>query len=200
MSHSAYFRRTAMRALPFVLSLLLTACATYPTVQTDFDPTANFASYRNYSWLPAEVPRGMNPLMFRRVQGAIDRALKARGYAETNPADFAIAFTIVHKDRTEIHSYPDYWGGWGYWGWGGWGWGGWGYPYSPNVDSYTVTERSIVIDIYDAKTHYAVWHGVVSKDAYSDEVDYAKLDEAVNAVLSRFPPPVAPPAPPPQGS
>lgn len=187
-----------MRAFPLLGALLLSACVTTPYVRTDFDPAANFATYRTYSWIPVEVPRGMNPLMFRRVQGAIDRALLARGYTQADPGDFAIAFTIGEQDRTEVHSYGGYggyYGGWGSpwgWGWGG-GWGGWGWPYGwgggyPYIDSYQVTERSIVIDIYDAKTKQPVWHGVAQKDAYSEDVNYAKLDETIGLVLAHFPP------------
>ena len=185
-----------MRALPALAALLLAACSTTPTVRTDFDPAANFQNYRTYSWAPVEVPRGMNPLMFRRVQAAIDQSLLARGYTPANPGDFTIGFTVGERDRVEVRDYGHYggWGGWGPgWGWGGWGgwgwggWGGWGYPYS-SIDVYNVTERSLVIDIYDTRTNRPVWHGVAKKDAYTDDVDYARLDQTIAAVLSRFPP------------
>jgi hypothetical protein len=145
----------------------------------------------------------MNPLMFRRVQASIDRALQARGYRPAEPGDFAIAFTVGEKDRTEITDYGGYWGGpwgwgccgrfgwggWGGWGWGGPGWGGWGYP---SIDTYQVTDRSIVIDIYDQPTKRPVWHGVITNTGYPDEVDYSKLDQNVATVLAKFPP-VGPP-------
>jgi hypothetical protein len=195
-----------MRALPLAALLVLSACAYSPRVATDFDPTANFTSYRTYSWVQPEVPRGMNPLMFARVQASIDRALQARGYTAASPGDFAISFTIGEQDRTEIndHGY-DYWGsgpyfGWGRWGgWGrGFGWGGWGYPYwggyAP-VDVYTVTDRSIVIDIYDQPTKRPVWHGTITNSSFPDEVNYSKLDQNVAMVLARFPPQPGPPAP-----
>jgi hypothetical protein len=199
-----------MRALPVAAALLLvSACAYSPRVVTDFDPSANFAGYRTYSWAPVDVPRGMNPLMFRRVQASIDRSLQARGYTQADPGDFAIAFTIGEQDRTEINSYGGYWGpgwgwgccgrfGWGGWGWGGgpWGWGGWGYPY-PDIDTYQVTDRSIVIDIYDQPTKRPVWHGVITNTGYPDQVDYSKLDANVDAVLARFPPQAVPGAPAP---
>lgn len=199
-----------MRVLPLAVLLLLSACAYSPRVATDFDPTANFAGYRTYSWIPPDVPRGMNPLMFRRVQASIDRALQARGYVPGQPGDFAISFTIGERDRTEINNYG-YWGpgpymGWGGWGgWGhGWGWGG--YPYwggYPSISAYTVTDRSIVIDIYDQPTKRPVWYGVITRTGYPDEVDYSKLDQTVDTVLARFPPLAAPagaPAMPPRSA
>ena len=182
-----------MRAFPWVAALLLTACQT-AGVHTDFDPAANFTAFRTYSWLPSEAPRGMNPLMFRRVKDSIDRSLAARGYTQASPGDFAITFTIDERDRLRADDYGygwgGYgWGGWGGWGWSGWGccggWGGWGYP---AVDIYTVTERSIVIDVYDARTRAPAWHGVVRRESYSDRVNYGRLDKAVDAVLAQFPP------------
>lgn len=203
-----------MRILPLAALLLLSACAYTPRVATDFDPAANFSAYRTYTWIPVDVPRGMNPLMFRRVQGSINRGLQARGFTQATPGDFAIAFTIGERDRTETTSYGyggwggywgHGWGGWGGWGWGGywgpgWGWGGWGYP---AVDVYTVTDRSLIVDIYDQKTKQAVWHGVITGTTYPDsEPDYSKLDINVDRLLARFPPQVAPTtaAAPPQSS
>src|SRR5688572_10586432 len=156
-----------MRAYPLVAALLLTACQT-AGVRTDFDPAANFTAYRTYHWLPSEPPRGMNPLMFRRVKDSIDRALAARGYAQASSGDFGITCTIDERDQVRADDYGYGWGGygWGGYGWGGFGWGGfggwgccggWGHP---GVDIYTVTQRSIVIDVYDGRTRAPAWHGV----------------------------------------
>ena len=177
-----------MRALSAVLVLVVSACATYPDVHTDFDPAANFATYRTYSWAPLEVPAGMNPLMFSRVQASMDRFLAARGYQQSAKSDFIVDLTVVEKERAEVDHFPQYgwgWGGWGAWG-GGWGWGPAGpYP-SLHVDYYT--QRSIVVDIYDGADRRAVWHGTVKTNGDEDIVNYAKLDMAVDAVLSKFPP------------
>ena len=147
-----------MRAFPLIGALLLLSACEYHNVQTDFDPAIPLASYRTYSWLPSEAPRGMNPLMFRRVKDSIDRSLAARGYTQASPGDFAITFTIGEKDRIRADDYGYGWGGWGGWG-GGWGWGGfgccWGYGWGPynNIDVYTVTERSIIIEEIRRRTN-----------------------------------------------
>lgn len=175
-----------MRVFFFAFALLLAGCATYPSVHTDFDPAADFANYRSYSWAPLKVPAGMNPLLFRRVQASIDRSLAARGYQQSAASDFIIDFTVLEKDRAQIHD--DYWPHHG-WGWGGWGWG----PAYPSIDIDYYTQRSIIIDIYDGSDRRAVWHGTVKKNGDQDAIDYAKLDAAVDAVLSRFPPSAASP-------
>ena len=190
-----------MRALPLAAAILLAGCAYGPTVRTDFDPSANFQTYRTYSWIDAGVPQGMNPLMFERVKASIDQALAARGYTQSPKGDFAIAFTIGEKDKTEVYDYgPFYsgWGGWGgrRWGWGGFGgwgwgggfgWGGWGAPYSDiNVDTYI--ERSVIIDMYDGPSRRPIWHGEGANREYRGKVDYVKLNQAIAAALARFPP------------
>lgn len=182
---SCFMSENGMRAFPLIAALLLTSCQT-AGVQTDFDPTVSFADYRTYSWLPGEVPRGMNPLMFRRVKESIDRSLAGRGYSQAPQGDFAISFTIDERDRIQADDYGFGWGGYG-WGGYGYGWGGYGLGYPP-VDIYTVTERRIVIDVYDSRTQAAAWHGVVRRQSFSNRLDYSRLDRAVDAVLSKFPP------------
>lgn len=179
-----------MRVFLLFAALLLTACQSVG-VQTDFDPSVNFATYRTYQWLPSEAPRGMNPLMFRRIKDSIDRSLTARGYTQAPNGDFAITFTVDERDRVRADDWGWGWGGWGWGGWSGWGgygwggWGGWGYP---GIDVYTVVQRSIVIDIYDGKTRQPAWHGVVKRESYSDRLNYNRLDKAVDSVLAKFPP------------
>jgi hypothetical protein len=182
-----------MRALVLSAALLVSACAYGPTVRTDFDPAANFSAYRTYNWVDTAVPQGMNPLMFARVRASIDQALAARGYTPASPGDLAISFTIGERDRLKVYDSGPYYPGWGWGhaGWGGWGswggWGGWGYPY-PSIDVDQYTERSVVIDIYDARSRRPIWHGVGTDREYRDKVDYGKLDRAVVAALSQFPP------------
>ena len=86
-----------MRVFFFAFALLLAGCATYPSVHTDFDPAADFANYRSYSWAPLKVPAGMNPLLIGRVQASIDRSLAARGYQQSAASDFIIDFTVLEK-------------------------------------------------------------------------------------------------------
>jgi len=184
-----------MRALPLTTAafLLLSACAYGPTVRTDFDPSVNFQNYRTYSWIEPSVPQGMNPLMFARVQGSIDRALAARGYTLGSPGDFAVSFTVGERDRLRVYDWGPSYGGWGWggWGWGGWGccgWGGWGGWGHSDIDVDQYLERSVAIDIYDNHTKRPIWHGTASNNEYSDNVNYTKLDQAVFAALAKFPP------------
>ncbi len=61
----------------------------------------------------------MNPLLFQRVQGSIDRSLAARGFQRAEPGDFAVAFTMGRRDRVEVTDFGTYGPYYRGWGWGG---------------------------------------------------------------------------------
>ena len=87
-----------MRKIFFATALLLAGCETTPTINSDFDPSVNFANYRTYSCIYTAPPQGMNPLTYERVRASIDRSLAARGYTQATPGDFAVAFTLGKRD------------------------------------------------------------------------------------------------------
>jgi hypothetical protein len=160
--------------------LALGACASTPQVNYDADPSANFASYRSYSWTYTAAPQGMNPLVYQRVRSSIDGALAAKGMTQANPGDFAVGFTLGRRDRVEVTDFGSY--GPYYRGWGGWG---------RDVDVRNVTDGTLTIDIYDTRTKQPVWHGVATQEVNSKSADASTIDTAVRAVLANFPPPAA---------
>lgn len=166
-------------------TLALASCATGPQISSDFDPAANFANYRTYSWVYTAAPQGMNPLTYERVRASIDRSLSARGYTQASPGDFAVAFTLGRRDSVQVTDMGPY-GGF-YPGWGGayrWGWA----PVYRPVDVRNVTEGSLAIDFYDTATKKPVWHGVATQEVTPGRVDQALIDTAVDGVIAKFPP------------
>jgi len=174
-----------LRTLMLAGGLALGACASTPTVKFDADPSADFAAYHSYSWAYSAAPRGMNPLLYDRVKGSIDRALAARGYTQSALGEFAVGFTLGRRDRVEVTNFGAY--GAGYRGWGGWGWGG--YHSYNNYDVRNVTDGTLMIDIYDTATKKPVWNGTATQEVSDKGADQALIDGAVTAVLANFPPP-----------
>ena len=175
-----------MRQLLYATALLLAACQTGPTINSDFDPAVNFAKYRTYSWIYTGAPQGMNPLTYERVKASIDRSLAARGYTQADPGDFAVAFTLGRRDSVQVTDYGPY-GGF-YPGWGrGYRWG-WAPIYDP-VEVRNVTEGSLAIDFYDTSTKRPIWHGTATQEVTPGSVNQALIDTAVDGVIARFPPP-----------
>lgn len=172
------------RLAALALATLLAACETTPKVAYDADPSAQFNTYRTYSWAYNNAPQGVNPLLVQRIKASIDSTLAQRGYSQAEASDFAVGFTIGSRDRVEVTQmggYGPYYRPWG--GWGGMGWG------ASTMDVRNVTDGTLVIDIYDAKTKAPVWHGTATQEITSKSLTDEKIGEAVSAVLANFPPP-----------
>lgn len=172
---------------------LLAACATTLPVRTDYDRQADFGRYHSFAWVsdnPLLVPVGgspeVSPMTRRHIVSAIETALESKGYTRTadrKDADFTVAYTVGTRDRIDIDSYPvAYRGGW-YWRRSFWYY---------EVRTWTYQEGTLAIDIFDRASHQPVWHGHTSKRiTASDRANPAPvIQEAVNAILAKFPPPM----------
>lgn len=172
-----------------ILSLLLAlaACST-PRVYTDYNPNAQFATYRSYSW--RERPEKAPPLVQQRIVDAIDAQLRAKGWTlMPDGGDVALAAHVASRQEYELDTfYSDpFWGGW-YWR------GGWGMRTgidTTRVRSYTV--GTLVLDMFDTRTKQAIWRGTaegtVSKNPEKVNAD---IQTAVAKMFAQFPPGSAP--------
>jgi hypothetical protein len=184
---------TACRpALLSLVAVALAGCATQVAVSVDHDRSANFAALRTYAWRPGAMPGVGDPgfdstLLDMRVRGAVDRVLAAKGYRQATPgtaADFLVGYYAVVRQKTSFqtvnrrygyHLGPR---------------GGWSPTYAQDYDQGT-----LLIDVIDPATMNLLWRGagtgVVDPDA-SPEKRERRINEAVDAILAKFPPPVAP--------
>jgi hypothetical protein len=174
----------------------LTACATL-TVRSD----VNTALYHpgqchTFAWAGSfqdarsgRRPSVANPVNESRLRSAIAAHLQALGVqpvAGNGNADCLVGYGI--GSRLVAEDYGPYWGGpgpyWGYgWGpyWGGWGWGP---PYP-----YVYREGVIGVDLYDGRTHEALWHAQVNQSLQGATGADAeqKINVAVSAIFSKYP-------------
>ena len=175
-----------------ILALALAACTTY-RVYTDYDPAAQFAGYRTYSW--RTTPDQVSPLMARRIVEAVNMQLRAKGWTEVaSGGDVAIAANVATRQEYYV---DDFYGGpsWGGWGWGWGGWGGWGGAYggfsSAYVHSYTV--GTLAVDMFDAGTRQAIWRGTAEGALKKNPTKAtADIQTAVAEMFATFPPGSAP--------
>lgn len=179
-------RITGLLGLVWV-GLLLQSCATI-RVGSDFDRAANFSGYHSFSWMAREHHGSRNPLVVQRARDAIQAELVRKGYVdvgESGTADFVVDFTIGARDRTDVQSFPEPYGG-AYWTYPGW----WGPYWGSSVDVRTYREGTLSIDVFDARSHRPVWHGWAKKELTSSDMEHseAPIRAAVESVLSQFPP------------
>jgi hypothetical protein len=181
--------RAARQLLLPLLLLSALACATV-RVSSDHDPTANFAAYRSYAWIPDPPARTGHPrldseLVQDRVRRGIDRTLAAKGFARDDESpDFLVTYHLAVDRKLDVYTMDHvYYGYYGY------------RVLVPEtiVDEYD--EGSLIIDVVDAREEKVVWRGVGSRrlqDATGPQ-DPVKLEErtfkAVDEVLESFPPP-----------
>lgn len=173
--------------LAAVLACALLACATTPTVNIDSDPSAQFGSYRTYSWLGK--PEGPSPLVQQRIVDAIDAQLRAKGWTQADNGDVSVA---AHVATSQKHTLDTFYSGAGYGGWG-WrrGWGGGMGTSTTTVRTYDV--GTLVVDMFDTRNKQAIWRGTASQTVPSSpEKVNAAIRAGIDKMFSGFPPGSAP--------
>jgi hypothetical protein len=162
--------------------VLLTGCApTAPVTRANEDPTANFAQYRTYGFLPELENQdfGYQSLLTQYLKEAISREMQARGYQQADNPDLLINFYVNTKEKIRATTTPTMTGG--YYGYRGGYYGGWG-GYDTTVTQYT--EGTLSIDIVDARRRQLVWEGAaVGRIRDSARKD---LQGAVNRVVPQI--------------
>jgi len=175
-------------------ALLAAGCESF-RVQTDYDRQLSVAGWRTFAWMqqePVTAPEGDtafgNPINQRRVREAIETEFAARGLQRVEDAagaDAVVRWAIGTRERP--YGPDPRWSIGTGWGWHRRGWGG-----SLMFDSapYTVTEARLAVDLFDARTREAVWHGAVSLDAsrLSGDAAAEQIRKAVHKLMQHYPP------------
>jgi hypothetical protein len=161
-----------------VVALFTAACGYSIKTATDYDRTVQFSSYHSFFILKGN-PSG-NPLMDQRATADVESALMAKGWMEL-PEGEGQAAVVIHAATRNKHTYDTFYDGWG----GGWRWGGFG-DTTTFVENYKV--GTLVVDIFDASSKRAIWHGFAS-DALSDSAksNAQATEEAVDKLFRNFP-------------
>ena len=175
--------------------LFCTGCATF-SVNYDFDPGADFTSFKTYVWSPLPEKAPMNELTMKRIKIAVNKQLKAKGLSMTteNP-DMLIVFSGGKEKRVDVqewgygHEDRDYSGDVGY---------PRRFPAAPEgrdyfefrrgVDTYEYEVGTLVLDFVDAKKKELVWRGTAS-----GVIDPGKTAEQIDGIIAKlldnYPPP-----------
>lgn len=185
-----------MRRLLMLFCLLpLAGCGIRYDVRTDFDPAADFKSYRSFSIAPRDQPDTPNELdnslAMKRIEAIVVRQLGARGLTRAaEGADLTVRFWVTARERTEVSSVPvmspfhgPYAGPFPY------SYGRWGPMYNDVIVRNRV-EGTLVLDLLDPRRNgELVWRSYVVGTLQSDrDKSFAALEEALTRGLAGFPP------------
>ena len=166
------------------LALFGTACGFSIKTSTDYDHSVTFSNYRSFFIMKGNSSG--NPLTDQRAAADVKSALTSKGWMEV-PEGEGQAAVVLHVATQIKHTYETLYDGWGGWGWRR-GWGG-GFGGSTTfVSDYKV--GTLVLDIFDAKSKEAIWHGHASEALSNDPRSNARATaEAVDKMFHTFPPP-----------
>ena len=181
-----------------LLSLVLTACGSGISTNSDFDPSVDFSGFHTYSWLPAG--NGMddgagvagNQLIDGRIRTAIESNLNAKGLrkASEGQADISVGYQITAQDRVQYNTVNTGWGG-GYGGYYG-GWGGMGMTMGSSTTYATnYTDGTLIIGIFENSEKKMVWQGTATK-TIDEGLDAGERTQSINQAVAKtmadFPP------------
>jgi hypothetical protein len=156
------------------------ACGYSIKTSTDYDRNVSFSNYHSFYIMQGNSSG--NPLMDQRAQADVASALASKGWMKVPDGQWQAAVVVQAATKTK-HTLYDGWGG------GGWGWrrGGFGNA-TTFVNDYKV--GTLVVDIFDAKTKQAIWHGYASDALSNNATSNANVTaQAVDKMFTSFPPP-----------
>ena len=165
----------------FAIAIVVMTCgyAAAQDVHTNFMPGTDFSKYHTYKWVTIEGGAHPNQITDAEIKQAIDTQLAAKGLTKTDSdkADLYVGYQIALDKEKQ----------WNAFGTGGVRWGGG----MASATSSTITNGSLVLDMYDPTTKQLVWTGNATKTldpSGNQEKNQKNLDKAMEKLLKNYPP------------
>jgi len=184
---------SALAAAALVLGL--GGCASTPYVRADFDHTADFTSYKTFSFAsPLDTDRrGYQTVLSQHLKAATQREMEARGMRLDSAApQLLVNFSANLSDKLRVTTVPTtsafIGGGRGYYGYRGGMYSAWpAYTDQTTVTQYT--EGTLNIDVVDLARKQLVWESVLTDTITEKTLDnvQAAIDSAVAAAFAKYP-------------
>jgi len=141
-------------------------------------PGTNFAKYHTYKWVSIEGGAHPNQIVDQEIKQAIDAQLATKGLTKTDAdnADLYVAYQVAVDQEKQ----------WNAFGMGrGFG-GGMG-----QATSSTISNGTLVLDMYDPASKQLVWQGRATKTldpSSNQEKNEKNLNKAMAKLLKKYPP------------
>jgi hypothetical protein len=177
-------KRIAVRLATAVFGLALSgvAAAAQPNITIDYDHSINFENFHTYTWASVHATE---PAVEQRVSIAANRSLAGR-YMKEAGKDADVTMTAIEAGK-DPQEYASFYSGLTDWTWQR----GWTRGF---LDTAAAPENTplhtLVIDMYDTKSHKLLWRGAITlpaDQATGSEAD-RKFDKAVTELIGKYPP------------
>ena len=170
--------RMARIGLALAMALLAAGMAWGQDVRYNFMPGTDFSKYHSYKWVTIEGGSHPNMIVDQEIKQAVDSQLAAKGLTKTDgdKADLYVGYQIAVDQEKQ----------WNAFGMGGARWGGMG-----SATSSTISNGTLVLDLYDPTTKQLVWTGNATKTldpSSNQEKNQKNLDKAMQKLLKNYPP------------
>ncbi len=170
----------------FATALFAAAMAAAPvlaqTVTIDYDHTVNFLKFRTYTW---DKVHATDPTVEDRITIALNRDMTGRYMTEVaKGGDVTITAVEATQDKQEFTTFYNSLGDFTWQR----GWGSAGFL-DAQASLNDVPLDTLIVDMYDTKTHKLLWRGTVTESvASSQDKNDQKIDRAVTLLISKYPP------------
>lgn len=159
---------------------LVFSCKPTLKVNTDYDRSANFSTYKTFSLYYLITSRTVNELNEERIWNSIRATMAKKGYVENNNnPDLVVNAVSVVKNKKYVSATTT-------------GYGGWYRPYgaagTTTFQTSNYKEGSLVIDVVDTKKNKLVWQGVGNAEFEKQPKNPDEaIGNAVNKIMAAFP-------------
>lgn len=160
---------------------MMGAAASAQTVTIDYDHTVNFLKFKTYTW---EKVHATDPTVEDRITIALDRDMAGRYMTPVGKGgDVTVTAVDATQDKQE---FADFYASLSDQTWQR----PWGSGFMDTQATLAdVPLNTLVIDIYDGKTHKLLWRGTVTEpEAKSEDKNERTIDKAVTELIGKYPP------------
>ena len=176
-----------MRKLLFIasaLALMLTGCASGPTITVNSAPGTDLSSFKTFNFmqpLGTDRSNGARTTMSTMLMNSVRRELTSRGLRQSDSPDLLVDFFVTTEDRIDVrttssgmHSmHRSHWsrGCCSTWP-----------TYQTTVRQYT--EGTLLIDLIDLGNNAMVAEGAAQSRIRSNEVTQQQSDDVVGQIMA----------------
>ena len=147
----------------------------------NFMPGTNFSQFHTFKWV--NIPGGPHPnqITDQEIKNAVVSQLTGKGLTQTNAdnADLYVGYQVALDQEKQWNAF-----GMG----GGFRFGGMG-----EATSSTITNGTLVVDIYQVATKQLVWTGRATKTlspSKNQEKNLNNLNKSIAKLMKNYPPPM----------
>jgi hypothetical protein len=166
-------------------AILLSACASGPTIVANTNPGTDFSAFKTYNFfqpLGTDRAGGVRTPLSSRLISSVNRELISRGMSLSDSPDLLVDFVVSAEDRIDVRSTPSHTVHRSHWNRGFSTWP----TYNTTVRQYT--EGSLIVDLIDPATNTLVGEGGAQNRINSTEFTQPQIDEIVSKIMSELMP------------